>query len=150
MGKKDANTVCTLGMGLAQARKAAGYTQPEVARLLGRGQSIISAWECDRCEPSISNLIQLLKLYGARFEDMVRDIAYPVNITEGDLIEDSHPFVVSAAEIELVKRFRNLSEQNKEAIELVIGVYQKYQNVEGESNASDGFRSGADIQFCYA
>jgi transcriptional regulator with XRE-family HTH domain len=59
---------------LREARKAAGLTQAEVARLLRRPQSFVSTLESGERRIDLIELLQLAKLYTipiARFVDVV-------------------------------------------------------------------------------
>lgn len=52
------------GQRLMQARKDAGLTQQEAARLLETSQSQITKYETQRLEPNIEMLGKLIDLYG--------------------------------------------------------------------------------------
>ena len=54
------------GSTLAAARRAAGLTQAELARLGGTSQATISAYESGRKEPSLGTFRRLLGLTGMR------------------------------------------------------------------------------------
>lgn len=51
---------------LRQARKAAGLTQAELARRAGTSQPVISAYERDRRDPSVSTLQRIVRAAGAQ------------------------------------------------------------------------------------
>ncbi|HEY6746335.1 MAG TPA: helix-turn-helix transcriptional regulator, partial [Mycobacteriales bacterium] len=53
------------GSVLRAARKAAGLTQAELARRAGVTQSVISAYEAGRREPSVATLSRLVDAAGA-------------------------------------------------------------------------------------
>lgn len=52
-----------LGERLRYFRKQNGYTQVELAQILGIKQSSVSDWENDVSRPEYENLIALAKLY---------------------------------------------------------------------------------------
>lgn len=49
----------TFGERLKELRKERGYGQIQLAKEIGVGKSVISLWELNRCEPTLSNLIKL-------------------------------------------------------------------------------------------
>ena len=51
-----------------EARTAAGLTQEEMGRLMGRKQAYISALESGRANPTISTLDELVRAAGKRLE----------------------------------------------------------------------------------
>jgi transcriptional regulator with XRE-family HTH domain len=53
---------------LREARKRAGLTQAELARLTGTSQGAISAYESGRKDPSVATLSRLLSATGSRLE----------------------------------------------------------------------------------
>lgn len=56
---------------LKALRIKAGYTQQQVAKLLGKNiQDRLSHWERGTATPSIKNLLALGKLYNVAIEDM--------------------------------------------------------------------------------
>lgn len=61
-----------LGERLAQARKAAGFTQQQVADALGVARTTITAMEAGQRRPRASELSQLARLYGRRVGELVR------------------------------------------------------------------------------
>ena len=58
----------TFGERLRELRKYAGIGQIALAEKLGVGKSIISLWELNKCEPTLSNLVAI-----ARFFDVSLD-----------------------------------------------------------------------------
>lgn len=49
----------TFGERLKELRKERGCGQIQLAKEIGVGKSVISLWELNRCEPTLSNLIKL-------------------------------------------------------------------------------------------
>lgn len=58
----------TFGERLRELRKEAGLGQIVLAEKLGVGKSVISLWELNKCEPTLSNLVAI-----ARFFDVSLD-----------------------------------------------------------------------------
>lgn len=58
----------TFGERLRELRKEAGLGQITLAEKLGVGKSVISLWELNKCEPTLSNLVAI-----ARFFDVSLD-----------------------------------------------------------------------------
>lgn len=59
------------GQRFRDARKQNGYTQQQIADLLGIEQSNISDWENNISRPEYENLIALAKLYGETLESLL-------------------------------------------------------------------------------
>ena len=49
---------------IREKRKAAGYSQQELGKLFGVGQTTVSAWETGRNEPRISTFYAMSILFG--------------------------------------------------------------------------------------
>lgn len=94
-----------IGKKLKEFRKEHGYTQDELARVLGVSNKTISSWESDRTEPTIGVIERLANLYGINKSDLVgaRD-----NIS--DLPDDAVMLLdmYSKADIEIQKAVRTL------------------------------------------
>lgn len=58
----------TFGKKLKELRKEKGLGQVALAKALGVGKSIISLWEKDKCEPTISKLILLAKFFNVSID----------------------------------------------------------------------------------
>ncbi|MDE6585450.1 MAG: helix-turn-helix domain-containing protein [Clostridia bacterium] len=54
-----------------EARKQNGYTQKQIADMLGIEQSNISDWENNITRPEYENLIALAKIYGETLETLL-------------------------------------------------------------------------------
>ena len=61
----------TVAENIKNARKARGYTQKDLARLLQVKPAAVSAWEVGRNEPSIAMLRKIAELLGAPFDRLV-------------------------------------------------------------------------------
>lgn len=66
----------TVGERLRAARKRKGYTQQEVAVLLGRKKSSVSDNERGLNDIPISIIINYCKLYEIEVEDLVKDFTF--------------------------------------------------------------------------
>lgn len=58
------------GQRYAEARRAAGLTQEDVAEILGISTYAVQQWELSMCFPSAPNLLRLSKLYGQSVEQL--------------------------------------------------------------------------------
>ena len=58
----------TFGERLKDLRKEKGIGQVELSRLLGVGKSIISLWETNQCEPTLSKLVAIAKLFNVTID----------------------------------------------------------------------------------
>lgn len=54
----------TFGERLKELRKEKNIGQIELAKQLGVGKSIISLWEKNECEPTLSKLVVIAKFFG--------------------------------------------------------------------------------------
>ncbi len=63
-----------LGDNLKELRKVYGLSQKEFAKRMQTSQQRVSEWECNKIEPSLYNIIKILKLYGITFEELVDGI----------------------------------------------------------------------------
>lgn len=57
---------------IEQARRLAGYTQAEVAEMLGLNQMTISNWENGKTMPKVSKLYEMSKLFNVTMEDLMQ------------------------------------------------------------------------------
>lgn len=64
----------TFGEKLKFERQQAGMTQRELAEAIGIKQQQLSQWECDKVEPTLSNIVALLRALNICFEDLVEDL----------------------------------------------------------------------------
>jgi transcriptional regulator with XRE-family HTH domain len=77
MSSLHSNRYRTLIRRLKEARKRAGLTQVQVARLLGKPQSFVS--KIEQCERRLDpiELLDIARLYKARISDLLRDLGDP-------------------------------------------------------------------------
>ena len=58
----------SFGWRLRELRKEKNIGQIELAKCLGVGKSIISLWEKDECEPTLSKLIVISKFFNVSID----------------------------------------------------------------------------------
>ena len=64
----------TLGTNLKNLRKIKNISQVEFAKKMQTTQQRVSEWECDKVEPSLYNIIKILKILETSFEELVDGI----------------------------------------------------------------------------
>lgn len=64
----------TFGENLKFERKVAGYNQVDFAKKIGTTQQRVSEWECNKVEPTLSNIIAILNVLDVSFEDLIQNI----------------------------------------------------------------------------
>ncbi len=65
----------TFGSNLKNLRKLNKMSQKEFALKLNITQQRVSEWECDKVEPSLSNILKIIKVLGTSFEELTEDIS---------------------------------------------------------------------------
>ena len=58
----------TFGERLRELRKEKNIGQIKLAKILGVGKSIISLWETNQCEPTLSKLISIANFFGVTID----------------------------------------------------------------------------------
>ena len=56
---------------LKSLRVGAGYTQAQLAELVGVDQRTVSAWEKKICEPNFATLSRLCEIFGETFDGIL-------------------------------------------------------------------------------
>lgn len=64
----------TFGQNLKSARKNSKISQVEFARRLQTTQQRVSEWECDKVEPTLFNIIKILKVLEITFEELTEGV----------------------------------------------------------------------------
>lgn len=64
----------TFGDNLKILRKQKKMSQQEFANKMQTTQQRVSEWECNKVEPSLFNIIKILKVFEITFEELVEDI----------------------------------------------------------------------------
>lgn len=63
-----------LGKNLKDFRKLNKISQKSFALKMQTTQQRVSEWECDKIEPSLFNIIKILKIYDITFEELIDGI----------------------------------------------------------------------------
>lgn len=53
---------------LKELRQERGIGQIQLSKEIGVGKSVISLWELNRCEPTLSNLVKLSRYFGVSID----------------------------------------------------------------------------------
>lgn len=64
----------TFGENLKNLRKLNKLSQKEFAEKMQTTQQRVSEWECDKIEPSLYNVLRILKVLGITFEELTEGI----------------------------------------------------------------------------
>ena len=64
----------SFGENLRYFRKLNKISQKEFAEKMQTTQQRISEWECDKVEPSLYNIIRILKVFEISFEELIDGI----------------------------------------------------------------------------
>ena len=102
-----------IGQILRVAREAKGFTQKQVAELLGRKQQIVGHWETGYSQPDANTLFELCDLY-----DLSIDEAFgkkPVSTNEGNVSPE-----YSADDIALLNAINDLDAPGRAAVQAVL------------------------------
>ena len=66
-----------LGDNLKELRKLNKISQKDFAYKIGTTQQRVSEWECNKIEPSLYNIVKILKIYQIDFEELIEGIDFP-------------------------------------------------------------------------
>ena len=64
----------TFGENLKNLRKINNISQKDFAKKMSTTQQRVSEWECDKVEPSLYNIIKILKIFDITFEELTEGI----------------------------------------------------------------------------
>ena len=64
----------TFGKNLKSIRELNKLSQKEFAEKMKTTQQRVSEWECNKVEPSLYNLIRILKIFSVTFEELTEGI----------------------------------------------------------------------------
>ena len=64
----------TFGENLKMLRKLHKISQKEFAERMQTTQQRVSEWECDKVEPSLYNIMRILKVFEITFEELTEGI----------------------------------------------------------------------------
>lgn len=63
----------SFGENLKLERQNAGFSQKKFAQILGTTQQRVSEWETNKVEPTLSNIISIIKTLNITFEDLIEN-----------------------------------------------------------------------------
>ncbi len=66
--------MCSFGENLKNIRKINKMSQKEFAHKMNTTQQRVSEWECNKVEPSLYNILKIIKVLNTNFEDLVDGI----------------------------------------------------------------------------
>lgn len=64
----------TLGENIKNIRVEGGMTQKEFAEKMQTTQQRVSEWELDKVEPSLYNVMRMLKVLGVTFDELTENL----------------------------------------------------------------------------
>lgn len=111
-----------LGDKLRGLRNAKGYTQQQVADMIGlKNKSTLGSWEVGKSEPDGYTLLRLCKIYDVEdiylaFEDV------PSTATADEAIKNQSISGSSNEEQEVIVAYRNASPKEKNTVRYVLGL----------------------------
>lgn len=76
------------GNNLKKLRKACGFKQDDVARVLGIDRSAYSYYEGEKTQPNIINLIKIARMYKVDVDTLVGNSEYSKSILSGQLMQE--------------------------------------------------------------
>lgn len=104
---------------LKKLRNAKGISQQQLADVIGTSQQSINKYENHNIEPDIATLISLAKFFNTSVDYLIGN----TNIDR--VIESVKSFDLNEDEANVIKGYRNLYENEKESIRLIIDNYNK-------------------------
>lgn len=64
----------SFGENLKNVRKLSKVSQKEFASKMNTTQQRVSEWECNKVEPSLYNILKIIKVLNTTFEELTEDI----------------------------------------------------------------------------
>lgn len=104
-----------LNIKLREIRKKHGYTQKEIAEVLGIDRSTYTFYETGTTSPAIVSLIKLSRFYGTTLDNLVGVNPFP-NLADVSSTEEGGKIVFDESELLLLEFYRNLSPEKKKAV----------------------------------
>ena len=87
-----------VGFRLRELRQMSGYTQQEVADMLGlKNKSTLGSWEIGKSEPHANTFLKLCRIYGVT--DVLAEFGQ----------SSAHSIILNQAELELITHYRELT-----------------------------------------
>lgn len=107
------------GKRMKELRKSAGFTQDQLAEMMGVAKTTVSAWERDIQNPSINTLSIFCELVGITLDDFFSNKPRSIeSIEENAVWLDAQPEVPDLKA--LFKRFLQLDRYGKDAVKNLI------------------------------
>ena len=107
----------SFGSNLRFLRKQFNETQYDVAKVVGKGRSLVSMWEIDKKDPLVKDVITLAEHYNVDIVDLYQgDLRLQQNVK----LDDTH--VLDSV---IMNKTKVLSEEDKKKIIDLIDVYTK-------------------------
>lgn len=66
----------SLGENLKSLRKINNISQKDFAAKMQTTQQRVSEWECNKVEPSLYNIVKILKIFNITFEELIDGIKF--------------------------------------------------------------------------
>jgi len=66
----------SFGQNLKELRENNKLTQAEFASKMNTTQQRVSEWECNKVEPSLFNIVKILRLYNIDFEELIDEVEF--------------------------------------------------------------------------
>ncbi len=66
----------SLGENLKELRRLNDISQKEFAIKLRTTQQRVSEWECNKVEPSLFNIVKIIRLYNITFEELIDGVDF--------------------------------------------------------------------------
>lgn len=66
----------SLGENLKSLRKINNISQKDFAEKMQTTQQRVSEWECNKVEPSLYNIVKILKIFNITFEELIDGIKF--------------------------------------------------------------------------
>ncbi len=66
----------TFGENLKKERRMAGFSQKDFAEKIGTTQQRVSEWECGKVEPTLYNIVAIIKVLGISFDELIDGLEF--------------------------------------------------------------------------
>jgi transcriptional regulator with XRE-family HTH domain len=106
----------TVGSRIKELRLKKDLTQEELAAQLGVKRSTLANWEIERSAPGYPQLMEMAKIFGVSADYLL-----------GPKQNDVSYVVMSPEDLELLRRIRGLSLENRKTVETVVTSIECYE-----------------------
>lgn len=107
---------------IKEARLKNGYTQEQLAQIIGVAKSTLAGYELGSREPSIVTIIKIMQATGVDANYLWQD-------------EMDFPIQVSYVEMEHINKYRNLDDHGREMVDFVLDAeYQRWKSEQENSS----------------